>query len=395
MADHFLIRDQQLAAKIESVKGTAETLTAAEVKLKPFQADTPFTPDYPRFANDEVAEDIAEAADFVGGTPGSIALGVLLKSSGTVGTAPAIGPYLRACALKEQIVHVITVGAPAGGDGILEQGATYSATGSKTGIIEQERNGAGVLRYIPVVGGALADTDVVTVGADSATCSGADALYAVKYSPSSITQETITLQRALKNDEGTASQDFLHRLCGVMGTGVINLAALDAGRFNGDFTGVVSLAGAGAFFSGYTYEAGTPPRWVNSTIQLNGQAIQITEFSLDFGNEVALEPDPSTTGGTAGYDYARVGRRIPVIAINPYRLKASELDDLGLLAAGTQVAFTLNYGTSPQLIEIVAPYVQIRGWTSADRAGRHVASLSLNAVRHPTLVDWDYAIYFR
>jgi hypothetical protein len=393
MADHFLIRDQQLAAKLEASPGVAETLTYSEVKLKPFQSDTPFTPDYPRFANDEVAEDIGEAADFVGGKKGAIQVGLLLKNSGTVGTPPAIGTFLRACGLKEQIVHAITIGAISPGSAFVA-GATYSATGGKTGIVETTRTGAGTLRYIVTSGGALAASDVVTVGADSATASGTDALYGVKYTPRSTGHETMTLQRGEKNDAGTASHDYLYRLAGALGNGAINLAALDAGRFKGDYQGVISFLGDGAFLSGYTYESTTPPVWNNSTVQLNAVAIQVSEFGLDFGNEVALEPDPTTVGGTDGFDYARIMKRTPIITLNPYRLKTSELDDLGLHGSGATMAFTLSYGTTPQLIEITAGACQLRGWSPADRAGRRVASLSLNVVRG-TLMDDDFSIMFR
>lgn len=392
MADHYLVRDQQIAAKIETNPGVAETLTAAEVTLKSSQSDTVFSPDHPRFANDEVAEDIGEAADIVGGQKAGIQVGILLKTSGTVGTAPAIDPYLQACGLKQQIVRTITVDAPT--PGAFPEGATYSATGGKTGIIEAARSGAGTLRYIVTAGGAIVATDVVTVGANTATASGTGGYYGVKYTPTSTAQKTITLQRAEKNDLGTADKDFLYRLRGAMGNGVLSLAALDAGRFKGDYQGPVALQGNGAFLTGYTYEPGTPPAWVNSTVQINGQAVQVNEFSLDFGNDVQLEPDPTTAGGTAGFDYARVAKRTPVITINPYRLITTQLDDLGLHSDGTPVSFSLSYGTTPQIIEVIAGLCQIRGWTPGDRAGRRVAQLSLNVTR-AAILDNDFAIYMR
>jgi hypothetical protein len=391
--DHYLVRDQQIAAAVETDPGVAITLTSAHVKLKASQGDTPFSPDHPRFANDEVAEDIGEAADFVGGKKAGIQVGVLLKTAGVVGTVAAIDPYFQACALKQQIVHFITVGAISPGAAFAE-GATYSATGGKTGIIETTRTGAGVLRYIITAGGVLVSTDVVTVGADSATASGTDAFYGVKYTPCSTGQKTITLQRAEKNDQATADKDFLYRLRGAMGNGVLSLAALDAGRFKGDYQGPVDAEANGAFLTGYTYEAGTPPNWVNSTVQLNGEPVQVSEFSLDFGNDVQLEPDPTTVGGTQGFDYARVAKRTPIITINPYRLLVADLDDLGLHAAGTPVPFQLSYGTTPQIVEVVAGLCQIRGWSSADRAGRRVAQLTLNVTR-AVIKDNDFSIMFR
>lgn len=395
MADKFRILQQQLAAVVETTLGEAVTLTASHVKLKPFQSEFSYAPDRLRFTNDEVADDIGQAADFTAGAKASIGVGFGLKTGGVVGTAPAAGTFLEGCGLQAEVVHAITIGAPTGGAAAFAAGDVYSATGGKTGVVEYPIAAGGTLRYVVTTGGALASGDVVTVGGTvSATTSSADALYATKYRPRSFGLKGLSMRRAIKNSEGTSSQDYVALLRGAMGDGSIELAALDAARFKATFQGVIVSEGAGSLLTGYTYETGVPPTFANATVQLNGAAVQPDSVSLAFGNDVQMDPDPTTTGGAAGYAAANIASRKPTITIAPYRQIVSVLDDLGLYAAGTTFAVVVRFGTTPNLIEIVAPKAQITGWTQGDRAGFETAQLTL-ALTRDTLVDQEYAIYFR
>lgn len=393
MGDKFLTRDQQLAFDIQSAQGTGETLTAADVLLKPFRADTPFAPDYLRFANDEVAEDIAQAADFVAGLKATIAIGCLLKTSGVVGTAPAIGKLLRGCAMKEQAVKTISVGVQSGGDSAFAAGETYTATGSKTGIIEYALAGAGTLRYIVTTGGDLASSDVIVANGDSATASSASAEYATKYTPRSTGQEILTIWRGEKNDAGTSAQDSIFKLRDAMGKFSIAWEPMNVGMFNGEFMGVVESVAAGSFLSGYTYESTTPPTFKNATIQINGVSIQPGNVSFDSGNSVEMEPDPSTTGGASGYDQARVAVREPTITLGPFKQIHGTLDLHALHTSGATVAFAMTMGASANMIKLIAPAVQVRAWGLGERSGRRTEDITLHVCRS-TLTDEDYAIYF-
>lgn len=395
MADQFLSETLQLAAKLEAVAGTAETLTSAEVKLRPFKSDPPFVPDYPRFGNDEASDDLAQAADFVSGAKAQINVGCIFKSGNVLGTEPAIGRFLEACGMKKQTVRTITIGAISGGDSAFAAGETYSATGGKTGIIEYPASGAGALRYIVTSGGNLAASDVVTANGDSATASGTDAVYGLKYTPTSSAQKTLTIQRSDKNDQGTGGQDFLYRLRGAMGKFSLTWTPLDAIRFAGEYHGVKDLAGAGSFFTGMTYEAGTPPKFINGIVQIDGVDVSPDAITFDCGNTVEVDPAPTTAdGGTAGFKMARIARREPTLSITPFRLIPSVLDDLGKLQSGATFAVKITCGATPQLIEFHAPKAQLRGWSAGERAGRRTAALTIHLTR-ADLTDDDYAIYFR
>lgn len=393
--DRFLVRAQQIARKIEVTRGVAETLAAADVKLKPFQSELTRAAEPIRFTNDEVSDDIGQAADFVSAVAGVINYGVALKTSGTVGTLAAVDVELRACGQQSRVVNQITIGAISGGDTIFNAGETYSASaGTKTGIIEQTITGAGTLRYYILTGTALVAADVVTSLGDSATTSGTNTLYAVRYNPRSTLHENMTLQAGIKNDAGTASEDRLFRLAGALGNGTIKYAALDAVRIGFEFKGATVFAGAGSMLTGYTYETSSPPKWINSTCQINGVGVSPSSCEINFGNTVELEPEPTTIGGADGFEYARILSHEPTITIDPYTIPHAILDDLGLLTAGTEVAFQLTTGTTPNIIEFSATKCQIRTNTQAVRAGRETRQITLH-INRSLVTDWDHLLYFR
>lgn len=393
----YLLRASQIAAKLESTAGTAATLAAADVNLRPLADGLSWEADPQRVENLEVADDLATSADFVAAVPATLNFGVTLKGSGALGTVPAVGTFLRACGMKEQQVKTITIGALSGGDNAFIQGETYSATGGKTGIVDVDlSSGGGALRYIPVTGGDLASGDTVTANSTVGTTSSTSANYAWKYTPRTTGQETATIQWGVRNTDGTAAKDLIRRLRGAMGNPQIEIPALGPARINFSFRGVEDFAGLGDVFAGVDYETvsiGSVPKLINSTLQLDGIGVRPTQISMDCGNELVLEPDPTVTGGTAGFLNTRIGARTPQLTMDPRTLDT--FDDYGKLRTGNTMAVRVSFGTSPQNIDIVAAAGQLRQVGSGERSSFLVADKTIFLTRHPTISDHDYAIYFK
>jgi len=395
MPENFLSKNQQYALKLETTPGTPVALTGGDVKIPPFFSNTGYVPDYRRFSNDQVSPDVGQAADYVGGKIGRIAFGFPFQTSGVLGTAPAIAAYLEACACKQQIVKAITISAPSGGDSAFKRGDSYSAaSGTKTGIIEQDISSGGTLRYIPLTGGDLANTNVITSSGDTATASGASSIHSVKFTPTSDAQKAATAQRAVKNSAGTAGQDRITRIRGAMGTAVIEASALDAMRITGELSGPEDFQGAGSFLTGFTYESSLPPIFRNSNIQINGQLVSPSSAKLELGNTVSLDPDPSTDGGESGYVCSRVTSREPKFILDPRKLRPSLLDDLGLLGSGVTFPVTWTVGTSPNQIEITALKCQLRENTEGNREDLWTWNGTIYITRDSVL-DEDFCIYFK
>ena len=393
MADHLLIAAAQLAAKLETTSGTAETLTATEVALKPDISGFTYSPNTEMIDLPQVGEDLGASISYPSGYKGSLAFGVGFKTAGAVGTEPAIGRYLEACGFKLQTVLTTTAGAPSPSG--FAAGETYSATGGKTGIIDQAYTGAGTLRYIVTSGGALANTNVVTCGSNTATCSATQATYAVKASPRSSGFKTMTIQRGVKNYAGTSAKDYLYRLCGAMGNATITADPNGFLRFAGDFQGVEHFQGDGSLFVGPTFEASLPPKFQNSTWQLGGITLVPDTVTIDFGNEVVMDPDPTVGGGANGYLCARVTKRLIKVSTSYLRTPTTTWDDAAKFKAGTTFAWQMICGTTPNMIEFTAPKCQFSDISYGDRSGLETSSISFACVKDDTLADNDFSIYFR
>lgn len=95
-----------LAAKIESVEGTAETLAAADGVLA-LQANWTLNQDM--IARDPLRPTLSQMASVPGRSTGTIASTIECKGSGTAGTAPEWGKFLRSCGFSETISPGVSV----------------------------------------------------------------------------------------------------------------------------------------------------------------------------------------------------------------------------------------------------------------------------------------------
>ena len=95
-----------IAAKIETVEGTAETLAAADSFLV---YDPAITPDIQAHERNPSRITLSPLARVIGARSVSLSFSVELKGSGTAGTAPEYGDLFRACGMSETIVAVTSV----------------------------------------------------------------------------------------------------------------------------------------------------------------------------------------------------------------------------------------------------------------------------------------------
>lgn len=95
-----------LAAKIEAVEGTAETLAAADGILA---LEALWTPQRDILPRDPFRPTLSQMTSVTGKRTGRLTARVEGKGSGTAGTAPELGKLLRACGFGETIVPATSV----------------------------------------------------------------------------------------------------------------------------------------------------------------------------------------------------------------------------------------------------------------------------------------------
>lgn len=97
----LLTQRVQLAAKIETVEGAAETLAAADVLLV---GNPTFKPEIASTDRAQLSSSLSRFGAVPGLRSAAIEFDVELKGSGTAGTAPSVGKLMRACGFGETIV---------------------------------------------------------------------------------------------------------------------------------------------------------------------------------------------------------------------------------------------------------------------------------------------------
>lgn len=94
-----LTRKRQLAAKVETTAGTAESLAAADAGI--LVEDVRFAPNFPELTRNPLRDSLSTYTSLVGTRTATVTFRAELAGSGTVSTAPAMGKYLRACGFTE------------------------------------------------------------------------------------------------------------------------------------------------------------------------------------------------------------------------------------------------------------------------------------------------------
>lgn len=122
----------------------------------------------------------------------------------------------------------------------------------------------------------------------------------------------------------------------------------------------------------FTYDSTIPPAFKNGTFTVGGSAFQVSSFSLDLGNDIAIRPDPNETEGAT---YAVRTNRRPTITFNTEEGVSDTI--IAAWTASTTAALSLIFGTSAgNIITIAAPALQYIGVSEGDRDGITIRDLT-------------------
>ncbi|MBW1666715.1 MAG: hypothetical protein JRJ66_01450 [Deltaproteobacteria bacterium] len=153
----------QLAAKVESTEGTAETLSATDAVLA--RAVT-YDPDIEVEELDLQSSSLSPFAGAAGGRMARMTFECELKGSGTAGTPPEIGKLIRACGFEETIVGGTSVTYDPASDSIPSltiakyvDGKRYLMAGARGNFeIRLAAGKPGIIAF-DFLGTAIADSD--------------------------------------------------------------------------------------------------------------------------------------------------------------------------------------------------------------------------------------------
>jgi len=153
----------QLAAKVETTEGEAIALAAADAILA---RNIKYDPDIEVEELDLQSSSLSPFAGVAGGRKGRITCECELKGSGTPGTAPEIGPLLRACGFAEDIVGGTSVTYAPASSAIpcltmakYVDGKKYLIVGARGNFEIDLKAGKPAIIKFDFLGTSIADTD--------------------------------------------------------------------------------------------------------------------------------------------------------------------------------------------------------------------------------------------
>lgn len=378
----MLVRNRQLALKVESTEGTAETVAAADADLLVY--DPKFEMENPLFDRNPAKASMTHLPGLVGIRSGKISGRVEVRGSGTATTAPSWAKLLKACGFSQTTVKKIAIGAITGGPFVHNEiitGGTSSGTGR---VIGDWATGSSHV-YYEVVTGTLQNGETLTGGtsAATATSSGAPADGGLHYKPES-SEASIPSYTAAVMDDGVKKQIY-----GARGNLTFEANAGEPGFFGFELQGGQSNWSDVALLSP-TYETTIPPVFLSAGFAIDSYAGVISKASFDMGNTVARRTDVNQASGLVSF---RITGRAPKGSIDPEMTLVATQDWHSFLRNGTtkKLKWQFDGGADGKRIKIIIPESQFEALGDEDRDG--ITTLGANYVMtNSTLTDREISI---
>jgi len=164
----ILTKKRQLAAKIESVEGTAETLAAVDAKLIAYEPNIDFGSPQ-TFDRTGAKSSFSKLGKAIGKRPGTMPVKLELRGSGTAATETQWSKIIRACGLKISTLYSITIGTVTSGPFQHGETITGGTSGSIGRVIINTATGTTTLYFVPVGTQNFQNGEVITGATSGAT----------------------------------------------------------------------------------------------------------------------------------------------------------------------------------------------------------------------------------
>lgn len=335
-----------LAAKLESVPGTAESPTSSDVLVRLREGDAPSIP-IELVDTQEIQEFSSSRPSKPGPARFQASASWVLRPSGTpASVAPACALLLQMGLLKQEAVKEIAIGAVTSGPYADGEAITGGISGA-TGIVFRPCSST-PLRYYPVTGTFVSGERITSSGGAYADSTGTPASKGFLY-------------RLVDSDfvggadsKHHATVNFLRGGYFWKGRGVLGELAFE---FRNNLHCIVRSSMLGALedfgdlalysLASYPDEGIAEPRFVNASLLLDAYSpSDVVDFNLSIPLGLELREDANTTTGLRFCDYERRGAP-PTITFEPAMVSKATYDFFTKLRDGTTFSMTWRLGTAP------------------------------------------------
>ena len=380
----FRTRNRLWLVELEGTPGTAETPTvsANAIKAEGLVPNAPF--EFDRTAEHTASLD--NAAGIVGGGMASHAGTVLMKGSGTGGTAPDWDPLAQASGLAvTTLASDESDTAQTGASGSITLAAGESSSDDAyNGMVITTTGGTGSGQR-RVITDYVGSTKVASVYPDWSVTPDNTTTYTVHacnvYVPASASLGAVTSW--IYDLPATGSNARVRKGHGMVGNLGLTIPANRAGRMAVQLTGVYTEDPSDVSAPGDpTYDSGVAAPFINADVYLGGAVAKFNQFALDLGNAITVAPDPTATHG---HDLGIIGARNITGRINPRQVAAATRNVMADFVAGTQRALWLRWGsTAGHRLSLYMPAIKYTGGDPEDLDGLIAEGAPFEAVGQDT-----------
>jgi hypothetical protein len=364
----MLIRKRQLAAKIEAVEGSAETLASADAGiLVNFSPKASYDPQM--YQRDPVRASLTKMGKLAGKRSAGIDFSIELKGSGSVTVEPEWLRLIRACGFASNALKKITIGAITSGPylhGEIITGQTSAATGR---VVIKTANGTTTLYFVSL-SGTFETGEIITGGMSGATATASADPVSAGFEIKPVSSSVVSLTMGLFED------GIRKVLKGCRGTVKFNFKIGEPATLDFSFKGVESGVADVPMLAGVSFDNTVPPVLLNAVMACDGVSLNIGEMEINVSNTLASKDKIDDAKGILSF---MITGRDMQGSFNPEMVPVAAHDFFSKWFNNTPMVIDLAYGeTEGNKFRFYAPGIIYNKIDDGDRDGLQLAQTSFD-----------------
>ncbi len=365
----MLRRKRQLAAKIESVEGVAETLAAQDAKL--LIVDPKFNPDFKLFERNPVRANLSKMGKLTGTRSAGITFQLELRGSGTATVAPEWSKLIEACGFTKNVLRKLTVGTITGGAFLHGETITQSTTGASGRVVIDTATGTTSLYFVDLDTGTWDDENGITGQTSGASATPSSVENAgIEWKPLSDDPATVTM--------GLFTDGLKRSVKGARGKVKFSLKSGEPAMMDFEFQGVFADVANADMLSGVLHETSLPPVFLDAKLTVDDYAAIVSAIELNCDNTLSPRESVNDANGILSY---RITERNFTGSIDPEMVLTDTIDFFDLFANNSARTLDFTVGSqSGNKFRFYIPKLVISDLADEERDGIDVAGLEFDLI---------------
>lgn len=363
----MLTRKRQLAAKIEAVEGTAETLAATDAKLLVYNPKVTF--DVAMSERNPARPSFSNIGKIPGKRPAGLSFRIELRGSGAAATVPEWGKLLQACGFGVNALKSMNIGAITNGPFQHGETITGGTSAAKGRVVINTANGATAILFV-IISGVFVSAEVITGGTSTATAttSSVPATVGNEFKPISDNIPSLT--------QGSFEDGLRKLLKGCRGKVKFGFKSGEPVFLDFEFQGVEAGVTDTAFLANVSYENTKPPAFLSALFSVDAYSARIGEMDFDIANTLAVRDDVNDQRGILSF--AITDRGVSG-SFNPEMVSCATYDFHAKWFSGAEMIVDFTVGSvAGNKFRFYIPRAQYTKVEDEDRDGLQLAKSAFN-----------------